>query len=320
MSDLTDIVFSPNGAFQASPGQRPGKEPHPTSKALKGRPNLCRSLWPASTHTLFSARKTVNPSLPIPCVTHCMPTWLPFCKTFIALPFSSTRWKITSISFSTWLEQLPSVKSSRMSKNPPPNGSKPKERNSSYLPGNQVTEPSLFPNRMSKLSASTLPSNANTTAQNPSKKNTGHSSNATISRMMNGMCGIDSTLGIRDKRTNGAVLRQPRATAKFFSTNGAVLWTPRATAKLFSTNGAALREPRATAKLFSTNGAALREPRATPWEQCPHIHRGPRVRPKCSVPVRAGFQPSMVVRGADLGRCPRLAWGRALPLEKGGWR
>jgi hypothetical protein len=72
--------------------------------------------------------------------------------------------------------------------------------------------------------------------------------------------------------------------------------------------------------IFSTNGAALREPRATPWEQCRHIHRGPRVRPKCSVPVRAGFQPSMVVRGADLGRCPRLAWGRALPLEKGGWR
>ena len=28
----------------------------------------------------------------------------------------------------------------------------------------------------------------------------------------------------------------------------------------------------------------------------------------------------MVVRGADLGRCPRLAWGRALPLKKGGQR
>jgi hypothetical protein len=121
--------------------------------------------------------------------------------------------------------------------------------------------------------------------------------------MMNGMCGIDSALVIRHK-----------------STNGAVLWKPRATAKFFSTNGAVLREPRATPKFFSTNGAALREPRATPWEQSIQIHRGPRVRPKCSVPVRAGFQPSMIVRGADLGRCPRLAWGRALPLEKGGWR
>jgi hypothetical protein len=99
------------------------------------------------------------------------------------------------------------------------------------------------------------------------------------------------------------------------NTNGAVLWEPRATAKFFSTNGAALRQSRVTVKFFSTNGAALREPRATPWEQCPHIHRGPTVQPKCSVPVRAGFQPSMVVRGADLGRCPRLAWGRALPLE-----
>ena len=300
MSDLTDIVFSPNGAFQASPGQRPGKEPDPTSKALKGRPNLCRSLWPASTHTLFSVRKTVNPSLPIPCVTHCMPTWLPFCKTFTAFRFSSTRWKITSISFSTWLEQLPSVKLSRMSKNPLRNGSKPKERNSSHLPGSLVMEPSPFLNRMSKLSANTLPSNANTTAQKPSKKNTGHSSNATISLMMNGMCGIDSALVIRHK-----------------STNGAVLWKPRATAKFFSTNGASLRQPRATLKSFSTKDASLSQPRATPWEQCPHIHRGPTVRPKRRVPVRAGFQPSMVVRGADLGRCPRLAWSRALPLEKG---
>jgi hypothetical protein len=97
-------------------------------------------------------------------------------------------------------------------------------------------------------------------------------------------------------------------------------WQTNVIRSIFSTNGAVLREPRATPKFFSTNGAALREPRATPWEQSIQIHRGPRVRPKCSVPVRAGFQPSMVVRGAGLGRCPRLAWGRALPLEKGGWR
>jgi hypothetical protein len=138
--------------------------------------------------------------------------------------------------------------------------------------------------------------------------------------MMNGMCGIDSALVIRHKSTNGGILRQPEETAKFFSTNGAVLREPRATAKFFSTNGAVLWKPRATAKFFSTNGAVLREPRATPWEQCPHIHIGPTARPKRRTPVRAGFQPSMVVRGADLGRCPRLAWGRALPLEKGGWR
>jgi hypothetical protein len=97
-------------------------------------------------------------------------------------------------------------------------------------------------------------------------------------------------------------------------------WQTNVSRSIFSTKGAELMQPGATAKFFSTKGAALREPRATPWEQSPHIHRGPRVRPKCSVPVRAGFQPSMVVRGADLGRCPRLAWGRALPLEKGGWR
>jgi hypothetical protein len=105
----------------------------------------------------------------------------------------------------------------------------------------------------------------------------------TISHLMNDMFGIDSTLGIRCRRTKGASLRQPGATPKF----------------------------------YSTKGASLRQPRATPWEQCPHIHRGPRVRPKCRVPVRAGFQPSMVMDGADLGRCPRLAWSRALPLEKG---
>jgi hypothetical protein len=135
--------------------------------------------------------------------------------------------------------------------------------------------------------------------------------------LMNGMCGIDSTLVIRRKITKGAVLRQPGATLKFFSTKGASLRQPRATLKSFSTKDASLSQPRATPKFFSTKGASLRQPRATPWEQCPHIHRGPRLRPKCRVPVRAGFQPFMVMDGADLGRCPRLAWSRALPLEKG---
>lgn len=296
-------VFSTNGAHHDSPGQRPGENTHPTSKALKGRPNLCPSPWPACTHTLFSAPKTAIPASPMPCVTHCMPTWLPFCKTFTARPFSSTRWKITSISFSTWLGQLASVKSWRTSKNPPPNGSKLKEGNSPHSLGSLVTEPSPFPNRMWKLSANTLPTNANTTAQKHFKKNTGHFLFGTISHSMNDMFGIDSTLGHCCKSTKGAALGQPKAMSE-----------------LFSTNGAELRLPKATPEFFNTNGATIRQPRATRWGSRPPIHRGPTVRPKCRASVRAGFQPSMIVRGANLGRCPRLAWGRALPLEKGGLR
>jgi hypothetical protein len=121
--------------------------------------------------------------------------------------------------------------------------------------------------------------------------------------LMNDMFGIDSALGIRCRSTNGAAPRKPRATPEFFSTNGATI-----------------RQPRATYRFYSTNGAVLRQPRATPWGSRPPIHRGPTVRPKCRASVRAGFQPFMIVRGADLGRCPRLAWGRALPLEKGGQR
>jgi hypothetical protein len=97
-------------------------------------------------------------------------------------------------------------------------------------------------------------------------------------------------------------------------------WETNVNRSIFSTNRAILRLPRATSEFFSTNGAVLRQPRATPWGLRPPIHRGPTVRPKCRASVRAGFQPFMIVRGADLGRCPRLAWGRALPLEKGGLR
>ena len=71
---------------------------------------------------------------------------------------------------------------------------------------------------------------------------------------------------------------------------------------------------------FSTKGATLRQPRATPWEQGPHIRRGPTVRPKPRATVRAGLQPLNICECLDLGRCPRLASVRALPLKKGGQR
>ena len=71
---------------------------------------------------------------------------------------------------------------------------------------------------------------------------------------------------------------------------------------------------------FSTKGAILSQPRATPLEQGSHIHRGPTVRPKRRATVRPGFQPLNICEYLDLGRCPRLALARALPLKKGGQR
>ncbi len=88
--------------------------------------------------------------------------------------------------------------------------------------------------------------------------------------------------------------------------------------------GAVMRE--LTGNFFSTNGATIQQPRATPWGSRPQIQRGPTARPKCRVLVRTGFQPFMIVRGANLGRCPiqgvalRYLSVRALPLKKGGAR
>jgi hypothetical protein len=70
----------------------------------------------------------------------------------------------------------------------------------------------------------------------------------------------------------------------------------------------------------STNGAAPRQPGASPREPYPRLSRGPSARPKCRTAVRAGFQPSIFSYAANLGRCPRLASGRALPLKMGGQR
>jgi len=64
----------------------------------------------------------------------------------------------------------------------------------------------------------------------------------------------------------------------------------------------------------------LSQPRATPWEPHPRMNRGPTARPKCRSTVRPGLQPSIFSHARDLGRCPRLASGRALPLKKGGQR
>ena len=44
-------TFRPNGASQASPGQRPGSRYHKQNQALKGRPIQCRNPLPASTST-----------------------------------------------------------------------------------------------------------------------------------------------------------------------------------------------------------------------------------------------------------------------------
>jgi hypothetical protein len=67
--------------------------------------------------------------------------------------------------------------------------------------------------------------------------------------------------------------------------------------------------------LQSTNGATLRQPGASPREPYPPISRGPTARPNRRATVRAGLQPLIFSHARDLGRCPRLAWDGALPLQ-----
>lgn len=78
-----------------------------------------------------------------------------------------------------------------MLRNPLPNGSRRKARNSPHLHGNQDTVHLPFQNPMLKPSANTSLTNANTTTRKPFKRNTGHSSNAITLCSMNDTCGID---------------------------------------------------------------------------------------------------------------------------------
>jgi len=197
-------LFRPDGASHASPGQRPGNEPRKTSQALKGRPNRCPNPWHASTFTSSSAQKTANPLSPIPSATRCTPTWPPSCKISAALRFLSIPWKTTSTCFSTLPERYLSARSSKTLKNPRPNGSRPKDWNSPHLHGSRDTVHSPYPNPMWKPSANTSPTNANTIARKPSKKNTGHSSIATMYHSMNGMFGIEPV-----QSANGATHASP---------------------------------------------------------------------------------------------------------------
>ena len=183
--------LSPNGASHASPGQRPGWPSTHQPKALKGRSKPCRNHWPVFIFTSSSARRIANPSSPIPSATHCTPTWPPCCKISVALRFLSIPWKTTPTCFSTWPERFLSAKSSKMLKNPLPNGSRPKDRNSPHLHGNQDTVHLPFRNPMLKPSANTSPTNASTTTGKPFKRNIGHSCNAITLCSMNDTCGID---------------------------------------------------------------------------------------------------------------------------------
>jgi len=337
----SDQVFRPNGAPYASPGQRPGEAPHPTSKALKGRSNRCPNPWPAFTFISSSARKTGNPSSPIPSATHCTHTWLLFCKTSLVLPSSSIPSKTTFTCFSISPGPSLSAKSWRTSKNLHPNGSKPKARNSPLSHGNPDTVLSPFPNPMSKPSANTSPTNANTIARKRFKMNTGHFSNATTSRSMNDMSGIDllfSTIGAAPKRqilsTNGAALRQPRATP--WVTQSRIHQGPTARPKcrpavrpglqplMFSHAKNLGRCPRLAwdeaLPRKSTNGATLRQPGASPQEPSVSWNRGPTARPKCRATVRSGLQPSNFTEFDTQGVALGWLGDGALPRKKGGQR
>jgi len=74
------------------------------------------------------------------------------------------------------------------------------------------------------------------------------------------------------------------------------------------------------AVLFSPKGATPSQPGATPQVWDVMMYRGPTARPNRRTMVQTGFQPSIFSPAGDLGRCPRLAWDRALPRKKGGQR
>jgi hypothetical protein len=217
-------VFRPKGAAHASPGQRPRDERHNTPKALKGRPNRCPNPWPASTFTSSSAPKIVNPSSPIRFAVPCTPTWPPSCKTSAALPSSSIPLKITAICYSTSPGLSLSAKSSRMVKNPPPNGSKPKGRSSPHSHGSPDMEPSRCLNPTWKPFANMLPTNANITGRKRFKRNTGHFSSGITCHSMSGMCGIDRHITVFSANraaprrqilsAKGATPSQPGATSR----------------------------------------------------------------------------------------------------------
>ena len=191
-ASTTSTILRPNGAFHASPGQRPGTSAT-TIQALKGRPNRCPNPSPASMSTSCSAPKTGNVSSPMTCNHPSMPTWPRCCRTWVAHPCSSIPWMTTSICCSISPAPLPSARPWKTSRNPRRNGSKPNARIYPPSHGKPDTVHSPSPNPTWNPFANTSPINMNTIARKRSRTNTCCSSNDTTSPTMNGLCGIDAS-------------------------------------------------------------------------------------------------------------------------------
>ncbi len=184
-------VLSANGAPQPEPRATPWVWQPQQPKALKGRSNPCHNPLPGWISTWCSAPKTVSPCCETLSANPFIDTWQRFSKTLGVPPLSSTRPTTTSTSSLTSVERLPSAKRSRRLKRRPQNGSKHKALNTHHFPGSRDTGPlpSRFPIVMSF--GNTLRINPNIIAKDPSRKNTGHFSNAIKSPLMNATCGID---------------------------------------------------------------------------------------------------------------------------------
>ena len=100
---------APTARINFSPGQRPGKPVHKNIEALKGRANLCHNPSRGCTSTLSSAPRTANPPCTTRCAIPCTVTWPRSCKTWVARPFLSTRWRTTSTSSLNWAARSRSV-------------------------------------------------------------------------------------------------------------------------------------------------------------------------------------------------------------------
>gem|GEM_PF-401734 len=301
MQEMSDpaLALSPKGALHASLGQHPRWTPTHQPQALKGRSNPCHNHSPAFTFTSFSARRAANASSPIPSAAHCTPTWPPSCKISAVLRSLSIPW-MTTPTLSSILPGRPlSAKSSKMLKNPLPNGLNPKARDLPHLHGSRDTAHLRFQNPMWKPSANISPASANTTARKPSRRNTEHSSNATTSHSMNGMSGINPSPDQCPTAINPAPSGRPALapTTKMPAQTGQ------------PTRASAANSKAPTGQSTTAQGIALglKTKSRTALKGRPN---------RCGLEIRPPLQGSAFFGWVPPGRCPGLPWTGALPLRR----
>lgn len=141
-------------------------------RALKGRPNPCHNLSPASKSIWFLAPSTANPGSPMTCVPRCMHIWPPSCRTWTAQPCSSTPSRTTFTSCSNWPVPGPSARWLNQSRSVHRNGSRPRAATMRVFPGRPDMGRSRSANRRSPSFEPTSPDRKNITCEARFRMNT----------------------------------------------------------------------------------------------------------------------------------------------------